>query len=168
MYSKGRDITWPTKVHIVKAMVSPVVMNRCESWTIKKAEHQTIDAFKLWCWKRLLRVPWTARRSKQSIQRKSALNIHWKDGCWSWSFNTLAIWCEEPTLWCWERLKAKGEGVGAEDEMVRQHHWLNGHEFVPSQGVKDNGLACCSPGARRVVYDLVTEEQQSQLHSSWL
>ena len=64
---KNRDITLPTKVHIVKAMVFPVVMYRCESWTIKKAEHQRIDAFELRCWRRLLRVPWTARRSNQSI-----------------------------------------------------------------------------------------------------
>ena len=64
---KSRDITLPTKVHLVKAMVFPVVMCGCESWTIKKAEHQRIDAFELWCWRRLLRVPWTARRSNQSI-----------------------------------------------------------------------------------------------------
>ena len=68
---KSRDITLPTKVHLVKVMVLPVVMYGCESWTIKKAERQTIDAFELWCWRRLLRVPWTARRSNQSI-----LNIH--------------------------------------------------------------------------------------------
>ena len=60
---KSRDITWPKKVHLVKAMVFPVVMYGCESWTVKKAEHRTIDAFELWCWRRLLRVPWTARRS---------------------------------------------------------------------------------------------------------
>ena len=64
---KSKDITLPTKVHLVKAMVFPVVMCRCESWTIKKAEHQRIDVFELWCWRRLLRVPWTARRSNQSI-----------------------------------------------------------------------------------------------------
>ena len=62
---RSTDITLPTKVHLVKAMVFPVVLYRCESWTIKKAEHQRIDAFKLWCWRRLLRVPWTARRSDQ-------------------------------------------------------------------------------------------------------
>ena len=67
---KSRDITLPIKVHLVKAMVFPVVMYGCESWTIKKAEHRRIDAFELWCWKRLLRVPWTARRSKQSILRE--------------------------------------------------------------------------------------------------
>ena len=67
---KSRDITLPTKVHLVKAMVSSVVMYGCESWTIKKAEHQRIDVFELWCWRRLLRVPWTARRSNQSIPKK--------------------------------------------------------------------------------------------------
>ena len=67
---KSRDITLPTKVHLVKAVVFPVVMYGCESWTIKKAEHQRIDAFELWCWRRLLTVPWTARRSNQSILKE--------------------------------------------------------------------------------------------------
>ena len=67
---KSRDITLPTKVHIVKAMVFPVVMYGCESWTIKEAEHQRIDAFALWCWRRLLRVPWAARTSNQSVLKK--------------------------------------------------------------------------------------------------
>ena len=67
---KSRDITLPTKVHLVKAMVFPVVMYGCESWTVKKAEHRRIDAFQLWCWRRLLRVPWTARRSNQSILKE--------------------------------------------------------------------------------------------------
>ena len=67
---KSRDITLPTKVHLVKAMVFPVVMYGCESWTVKKAERQRIDAFELWCWRRLLRVPWTARRSNQSILKE--------------------------------------------------------------------------------------------------
>ena len=67
---KSRDITLPTKIHLVKAMVFPVVMYGCESWTIKKAEHRRIDAFELWCWRRLLRVPWTARRSNQSILKE--------------------------------------------------------------------------------------------------
>ena len=68
---KSRDITLPTKVHLVKAMVFPVVMYGCESWTVKKAEHQRIDAFELWCWRGLLRVPWTARRSNQSSLKES-------------------------------------------------------------------------------------------------
>ena len=76
---KSRDITLPTKVRLVKAMVFPVVTYGCESWTIKKAEHQRIDASELWCWRRLLRVPWTARRSNQSILKRSILSIHWKD-----------------------------------------------------------------------------------------
>ena len=67
---KSRDITLPTKVHLVKAMVFPIVMYGCESWTIKKAQQRRIDAFELWCWRRLLRVPWTARRSKQSILKE--------------------------------------------------------------------------------------------------
>ena len=72
---KSRDITLPTKVHLVKAMVFPLVMCGCESWTVKKAEHRRIDAFELWCWGRLLRVPWTARRSNQSILREISPGI---------------------------------------------------------------------------------------------
>ena len=76
---KSRDITLPTKVRLVKAMVFPLVMYGCESWTVKKAECRKIDAFELWCWRRLLRVPWTARKSNQSILRRSVLAVHWKD-----------------------------------------------------------------------------------------
>ena len=76
---KSTDITLPTKVHLVKAMVFPVVTYECESWTIKKAEHGSINSFELWCWRRLLRVPWTARKSNQSIQGRSVLIVHWKD-----------------------------------------------------------------------------------------
>ena len=73
---KSRDITWPTKVRLVKAMVFPVVMYGCESWTIKKTQCQRIDVFELWCWRRALRVYWTARRSNLSILRKSVLGVH--------------------------------------------------------------------------------------------
>ena len=77
---KSRDVTLPTKVHLVKAIVLPVVIYGCESRTIKKAERQRIDAFKLWCWRRFLRVPWTARRFNQFILKEILiLNIHWKD-----------------------------------------------------------------------------------------
>ena len=111
---KSRDIILPTKVRLVKALVFPVVMYGRESWTIKKAERWRIDAFELWCWRRLLRVPWTARRSNQSILKEISPNIHWKDWCWSWNSNTLATWCEELTHWkrpwCWERLKAGRQG----------------------------------------------------------
>ena len=75
---KSRDIILPTKVHLVKAMVFPVVMYGCESWTVKKAEHRRIDTFELWCWRRLLRVPWTARKSNQSIL-KIGLSVLWKE-----------------------------------------------------------------------------------------
>ena len=107
---KNRDITLPTQVCLVKAMVFPVDMYGCESQTVKKAECWRIDAFELWCWRRLLRVPWTARRSNQFILKEIRPG---KDWCWSWNSNTLATWCEELTHlkrpWCWERLKA-GEG----------------------------------------------------------
>ena len=95
-------------------MIFPVVIYWCESWIIKKAECQRIDAFELWCWRRLLRVPWTARRSNQSILKEIVLGVHWKDWCWSWNSDTLATWCEVLTHWkgpwCWERLRAWGEG----------------------------------------------------------
>ena len=111
---KCRDTILLTKVHIVKAMVFPVVVHGCESWAIKKTEHQRIDIFELWCWRRLVQVPWTVRRSNQSIIRKSVLNIHWKDLCRSWNSNILATWCKELTHWkrpwCWERLRAGEEG----------------------------------------------------------
>ena len=107
----------PTKIHLVKAMVFPVVMYGCESWTIKKAECWGIDAFELWCWRRLLRVPWTSRRSNQSILKEISSEYsleYWKDWCWSWNSNTLDTWCIELTHskrpWCWEWLKAEGEG----------------------------------------------------------
>ena len=110
---KSRDITLPTKVRLVKAMLFPVVMYGCENWTIEKAEHWRNDAFQLWCWRRLLRVPWTARRSNQSVLKEIVLNSHWKDWCWSWNSNTLATSCEELTHWkrpwCWEGLGAGGE-----------------------------------------------------------
>ena len=76
---KSRDITLPTKVRLVKAMGFPVVMSGCESWTVKKAESRRIDAFELWCFRRFLRVPWTARRSNQPILKEISLNIYWKD-----------------------------------------------------------------------------------------
>ena len=142
---KSRDITLPTKVHLVRTMVFPVVIYGCESWIIKKAECWRIDAFELWCWRRLLRVPWTARRSNQSILKESVLNIHWKDWCWSWNFNTSATWCEELTPWKrpWYRegLKVRGEG----DD--REWDGLNGHEFEQAPGVGDGqgSLECCSP-----------------------
>ena len=116
---------------------------------IKNADHWRTDAFKLWCWRRLLRVPRTARRSNQSILRKSVLNIHWKDWCWSWNSNTLATWCKElipwKRPWCWERLKSGGEGNdrGWDGWMASLTRWT----FEQAPGVcNDQGsLVCCSP-----------------------
>ena len=140
-------------------MVFPVVMYGCESWTIKKAECWRIDAFELWCWRRLLRVPWTARRSNQSILKEIILNIHWKD----WCSNILATWCEELTHWkrpwCWERLKAGGEGDnrGWDGWMASPTRWT---WFWVSSGSwwwtgKHDVLQ--SIGSQRVGHDWVTE-----------
>ena len=111
---KSRDITLPTKFCLVKAMVFPVVMYACESWTIKKAKHQRIDTFELWCWRRLLRVPWTARRSNQSILKEispeyslEGLMLKLKLQYFGHLIEELTHW-KKP--WCWERLKAGGEG----------------------------------------------------------
>ena len=126
---KSRDITLLTKVHPVKAMIFPVVMYGCESWTVKKAEHWRIDAFELWCWRRLLRVPWTAGRSNQSILKEISPEYSLEELCWSWNSNTLATWCEELThwkgYWCRERLKAGGEGDdrGWDGWMASQTRW---------------------------------------------
>ena len=96
---KSRDITLPTKVCLVKAMVFPVVMYRCESWTVKKTEHRRIDAFELWCWRRLLRVPWTARRSNQSILKVISPGISLEGMMLKLNSSTLATSCEELTHW---------------------------------------------------------------------
>ena len=130
---KNRDITLPTKVHLVKAMAFPVVMHGCESWTIKKAERQRIDAFELWCWRRLLRVPWIARRSNQFIPKeispeyslegpmlKLKLQYFVPPDAKNW-----LIWKDPDAGKDW-RLEEKGT---AEDEMVGWHQWLDGHEF---------------------------------------
>ena len=152
---KSRDITLSTKVHLVKAMVFPVVMYWCESRTIKKAEHQRIDAFELWCWRRLLRVPWTAWRSNQSILKEIQ----------SWVFiGRTDVEAETPILWppdakswlIWKDPDA-GKDWGQEekgttkDEMVGWHHWLNGHGFGWTSGVGDGqgGLTCCGSWAHK-------------------
>ena len=135
---KNRDITLLTKVHIVKAMVFPLVMYGFKSWTIKKAEHWRTDAFELWCCRRLLRVPWTARRSNQSILKEinaeyslEGLMLKLKlqyFGHLMWKANSL-----ENTLML-EKIEGKGRKWETEDEMVRSHHWLNRHEFEPTTG----------------------------------
>ena len=111
---KSRDITLSTKVCLVKAMVFPVVMYGCESWTIKKAECRTIDAFELWCWRRLLRVPWTARRSNQPILKEISPGYSLEGLILRLKHQYLATWCEELSHlkrpWCWEKLRAGREG----------------------------------------------------------
>ena len=149
---QGRDMTLPTKVHLVKAMVFPVVTYGCGSWTIQKAEHQRIDAFELWCWRRLLRVPWTARRPNQSILKEISQ---------SWIFigrtdaeGEAPILCPpDAKNWLTGKNLDAGKDWGqeekgtSEDEVVGWHHWLDGQEFEQALGVGvvQGGLVCCSP-----------------------
>ena len=123
----------PTKVCLVKAVVFPVIMYGCESWTVKKAEHWTIDAFELWCWRRLLRVPWTARRSNQSSWRRSVLGVHWKDWCWSWNsleglMLKLKLLSFGHLMWRTDSLEKTLmlEGLGAGGEGGDRMRWLDG------------------------------------------
>ena len=124
-------------------------MYGCESWTVKKAERQRIDAFELWCWRRLLRVPWTTRRYYQPILKEISpeyslerlmLNLKLQ------YFGYLMWRAHLRRPWCWERSKAGGEGT-TEDEVIGCHHWLDGHEFERALrvGKGQGGLACCSP-----------------------
>ena len=111
---ESRDITLPTKVHLIKDMIFPVVMYGCVSWTIKKAECWRIDDFELWCWRRHLRVSWTVRRFNQSILKEISPEYSLEGLMLKLKLQYLAPWCEELTHWkrpwCWERLKAVGEG----------------------------------------------------------
>ena len=137
-------------------------MYRFESWTIKKAEHQRIDAFELWCWRRLLRVPWIARRSNQSILKESSPGCSLEGlmlklklqyfGHLMWRADLLEI------LWCWERLGARGEGT-TEDEMAEWHHWLDGRESVNSRSWWWTGRPglLWFMGLQRVGHDWATE-----------
>ena len=152
---KSRDITLPNKVRLVKAMVFPVVMYGCKSWIVKKAECWRIEAFELWCWRRLLRVPWTARRSNQSILKEIS------PGC---SLEGLMLklklqyfWPPDVKSWLIGKDSDAGRDFGqeekgmTEDEVVGWHHWLEGHEFEWTLGVSDGqgGLKCCSSWGRK-------------------
>ena len=150
---KSRHITLTTKLHLVKAIVFSLVMYRCESWTIKKAERQRINAFELWCWRRLLRVTWTVKGSNQSILKE--INPEY-------SLERLKLKLRffghlirrtdslEKTL----MLGGQEEQVITEDEMVGWHHQLNGYEFeqTPGDGERQGSLACCSPWSYRESY----------------
>ena len=124
----------------------PIVEYGCEIWTIKKAEHWRINAFELWCWRRLLRVPGTTRRSNQSIQMEIDTGCYWKDWCWSWNSSALATWCEELTHWkrpwSWERVKVE-EGDNR-NEMVGWHHQFIGPKFEWALRVGDEQGSWCA------------------------
>ena len=143
---KSRDITLLTKAHIVKAMVFPVVMYGCESWTIKKAEHQRIDAFKLCYWRRLSRVPWAVSKSNQSTLKEINPEYSLEGLMLKLKFQYFGhLMRRASSSCCWERLKARGEGA-TEDEIVGWHHRLNGQEFeqTPGDSEGQRSLVCCS------------------------
>ena len=151
---KSRDITLLAKVHIVKALVFPVVMCGCDIWTIKKAEWWRIDAFEWWCWRRLLKIPWNARRSNQSIVKEITPEYSLKRlmlklklqyfGHLMWRVDSGT----NPDAGKDRRQKEKGT---TEDKMIGWHHRLNGHEFeqVVGDGEGQGSLVCCSPWGHR-------------------
>ena len=151
---KNRDLTLPTKVPIVKAMVLPVVIYGYLSWTIKKAEHQRIDAFELWCWRIRLRVPWRARRSNQFILKEISPEYSLEGLMLKLKLQYLGHLMQRPsslekTLML-GKIKGRRRSGQQEDEMVGWHHRHNGYEF--EQGLGDSegqgSLACCSPWER--------------------
>ena len=151
---KSRDMTLPTKVCLVKAMVFPVVMYGCESWTVKKAECQRIDAFELWCWRRLLRVLWTARRSNQSILKD--ISPEYSLEGLMFKLKLPILWLPDVKSWLIGKDLAAGkdwaqEKGTTEDEMAGWHHQLDGHEFewTPWVGDGQGGLACCNSWGRK-------------------
>ena len=151
---KSRDISFLTKFHTVKAMVFPVVMHWCESWTIKKAKHWRIDAFELWYWK-LLRFPWTARRSNQSILKEinpeySLEGLMQKLKLQYFGHLMKRADSLEKTF-VLEKTEGKRRRGATEDEMVGWHHWCNGCEFEQTQGDSEvqGSLACFSPWVRK-------------------
>ena len=155
------------KVCLVKAMVFPVVMYGCESWTIKTAEHRRIDAFELWCWRRLLKVPWTARRANQSILKEISPEYSLDGLSWNWNSSTLATWCEELThlkrLWSWERLMVGGEGDdrGWDGWMASPTQWTWVWVNCGSWWWTGRPGMLQSMGSQRVRHDWATEQQQS-------
>ena len=161
-YSHNRDITLPTKVHIVKTMIFPVVMYGCESWTIKKAECQRIDAFEVWCWRRLLRVPWTAKRSNQSILKEispeyslEGLMLKLKRqyfGHLMWRTDSL----ERP--WCWERLKEMGMTGDDDGWMASLTQWTWVWASCGRWWRTGKPGVLQSTGSQRVGHDWVTEQ----------
>ena len=145
---KSRDMTLLTKVCTVKAIVIPIVMYKCESWSIKKTVCHRSDTFKLWCWRSLLRATWIARRSKQSILKEISPEYSFEGLMMKLKLQYLATTVKDPDTGNDWRREEKGL---TEDEMVGWHHWLDGHEFEQALGVGDGqgSLACCSPWDRK-------------------
>ena len=146
---KNRDMTLPAKVHLVKALVFPVVMYGCEGWTIMKAKCQRIDAFELWCWRRLLRVSWTERRSKQPNLKEISPEYSLEGLMLKLKLQYFGHLMQRTDSLENTPLLGKTEGGrrrGRQDEMVGWHHQLNGHGFGWTPGVGDGqgGLVCCS------------------------
>ena len=146
---KSRDITLPTKVHLVKAMVFPVVMYGCESWTVKKGEHRSIDAFELWCWRRLLRVPWTARRCNQSTLKEISPGYTLEGMMLKLKlqyFGHLMRRVDSLEKTVAGRDWGQEEKGMTEDKLAGWHHWLDGceSEWTPGVGDGQAGLACCN------------------------
>ena len=165
----NRDITLPTKVSLVKAVVFPVVMYGCESWTIKKAEHQRIDAFELWCWRRLLRGSWTARRSNQSILKEIS------PGC-SLEGLMLKLKLQYFVHLMWradslEKTLMLGKIEGRRRRWWQRMRWLDGISnsitwvWAPGDGEGQESLACCSPWCCKELY--TTEWLKRNKAKSW-
>ena len=157
---RNRDITLPTKVHLVKAMVFPVVMYGCESWMIKKAEHQRTDAFELWCWRRLLRVPWAARRPNQSILKEINPEYSLEGLMLKLKLQYLGHMMRRTDSLEKTLMLAKIEGRRRRGQQRMRwldgwHHRLDGHGFGWTPGVGDGqgGLTCCSPWGCKVGHD---------------
>ena len=148
---KSRDITLPTKVHLVEAIVFPVVMYGCESWTLKKAEHRRIDGFELWCWRRLLGVPWASRRSNQSILKEISPEYSLKGLMLKLKlqhFGHLMRRTDSLKKTLMLRTDWRREKGATEDEMVGWHHWLSGHEYEQALELvmdREAWHAACSP-----------------------
>ena len=170
---KNRDITLPTKVCLVKAIIFPVVMYGCESWTLKKAECRRIDAFELWCWKRLLRVPWTAKSSNQSILKEISPECSLEGLMLKLKLQYSATWIKELTHskrpWFWERLRAGREGNGrgwdgllaspTRGTWVWVHSWSWWWTGTPGM--------LWSMGSQRVGHDLTTELNCTESYSKY-
>ena len=159
---KSRDIILPTKVRLVKAMVFAVVTHGCESLTIKKVEHWRIDAFQLWCWRRLLRVPWTLRRLNQTLRREINPEYSLEGLMLKLQYFGQFFWCEELTHWkrpwCWERLKAgEGEDRGWDGWMASLSQWTWGWASSRSWWWTRKPSVLQSMGLQKVRHDWATE-----------